>query len=237
MIDNKKIIAIIPARGGSKGVVEKNIRVVAKKPLLAWTIEAAKHSLYIDHLILSSDDDDIISIAQQYGCDVPFRRPTDLSTDEAQTIDVVLHALDYLKDKYDYVVLLQPTSPLRSTEDIDSCIKLCIGENVGSVVSMSMVEKSPYWMYWVDAKNKIKPVVAIEDRPSRRQDAGNACQLNGAVYVTSVNKIKNERVFITKDARAYIMPEERSLDIDTMRDFELLEKIVSSTGSLVGNDG
>ncbi len=114
MIAGKTVLAIIPARGGSKGVPRKNIRLLAGKPLIVWTIDEAKKSKYIDRFILSSEDDEIIKIAREYGCEVPFKRPIELAQDDTPGIEPVIHAINTLEDKYDYVVLLQPTSPLRT---------------------------------------------------------------------------------------------------------------------------
>nr|HPK54819.1 acylneuraminate cytidylyltransferase family protein [Smithellaceae bacterium] len=117
MIQGKTVLAIIPARGGSKGIPRKNITNLAGKPLIAWTIEEAKKSKYIDRLILSSEDNEIIQVAKEWGCEVPFIRPRELAEDDTLGIEPVLHALNTIKKKYDYVVLLQPTSPLRSVDD------------------------------------------------------------------------------------------------------------------------
>jgi len=126
MINNKTILTIIPARGGSKGVKRKNVRNLAGKPLIAWTIEAAKNSKYLDRVVLSSEDKEIIKIAKEYGCEVPFVRSKELAKDDTPGIDVVLHALNMIRERYNYVVLLQPTSPLRTECHIDECIELCV---------------------------------------------------------------------------------------------------------------
>lgn len=123
-----KILAIIPARGGSKGVPRKNIRDLAGKPLIAWTIEEAKKSKYITRLILSSEDEEIIEAAKKYGCEVPFVRPIELAQDNTPGIEPVLHAIEKCPG-YDYVLLLQPTSPLRTVEDIDGCIEFLLNKN------------------------------------------------------------------------------------------------------------
>jgi CMP-N,N'-diacetyllegionaminic acid synthase len=119
MFEGKTILAIVPARGGSKGVPRKNIRLLAGKPLIAWTIDEAKKSRYIDRLILSSEDDEIIEVAREFGCEIPFKRPDELAQDDTPGIESVIHAINTLEEKYDFVVLLQPTSPLRTVEDID----------------------------------------------------------------------------------------------------------------------
>src|SRR5262245_25182815 len=125
MIDAKRVLGLITARGGSKGVPRKNVRPLGGKPLLAWTIEAARNAPVIDRLILSSDDAEIIEVARAWGCEVPFVRPPELATDTADSVEVVRHALSTLGEDYDYVVLLQPTSPLRTGEDIENCVRLC----------------------------------------------------------------------------------------------------------------
>ena len=147
MINNKRVLAVIPARGGSKGVPRKNVRELAGRPLICWTIDAAKNSKYIDRLILSSDDDEIIDMAKAIGCDVPFTRPAALASDTASGADVLCHAVENAGEDYDYVVLLQPTSPLRQSGDIDEAVQLCIDRRLASVVSVAEATKSPYWMF------------------------------------------------------------------------------------------
>jgi CMP-N,N'-diacetyllegionaminic acid synthase len=132
MIGERKVLGLIPARGGSKGVARKNIREVRGKPLIAWTIEEARRSIYLDRLVLSSEDTEIMEIARSFGCEVPFRRPEELAADDTPGIDPVLHALRELPG-FDYVALLQPTSPLRTAEDIDGCIERCVAKRRASV--------------------------------------------------------------------------------------------------------
>ena len=150
MIKDKTVLAIIPARGGSKGVPLKNIRDVGGKPLIAWTIMEGKKSKYIDRLILSSEDERIINVAKKLGCEVPFTRPSSLAQDETPSIDVIVHAVQTIPEKYDYIVLLQPTSPLRKVTDIDNCIEQCLQKNAKACVSVTEPEKSPFWMYKID---------------------------------------------------------------------------------------
>src|SRR5690242_3805240 len=145
MFRDRSILAIVPARGGSKGVPRKNIRALAGKPLIGYSILAAKASRYIDRCILSSDDEEIISVARAAGCEVPFVRPAELASDAADGLDVVRHALKALPGKYDYVVNLQPTSPLRSTGDIDGAIELCVGTGARTCASVVEAQESPYW--------------------------------------------------------------------------------------------
>ena len=217
MYKNKKILGIIPARGGSKGLRRKNILLVAGKPLIAWTIEAARKSKYLDRVILSSEDPEIISVAKKSGCEVPFVRPKTLAGDKTTGIEPVLHAIKTLKESYDYVVLLQPTSPLRSSADIDGCIKQCISMNSSSCVTVTKPDKSPFWMFSLTRKGRLKPLLKAK-RGIRRQDLPEVYALNGAVYVAESSRLLKARSFITYDTLAYEMPQERSLDIDTEAD-------------------
>lgn len=225
MIDNKKVLAIIPARGGSKGVPRKNLRNLAGKPLIAWTIEEAKKSKYIDRLILSSEDAEIIKVAKEYGCEVPFVRPSELAQDETAGIDPLLHALEELAG-YDYIVSLQPTSPLRITEDIDACIEKMMETNSPACVSVTEPANSPYWMYYVSDQEKMVPLIEQDSLTVRRQDLPAVYALNGAVYVAEVDWLKRNKSFLTKETSAFIMPIYRSYDIDTERDFRVCEFMV-----------
>lgn len=223
MIKGKKVLGIIPARGGSKGIPGKNIRMVAGKPLIAWTIEVAKQSKYLDRLILSSDDAEIIKVAKEWGADVPFVRPAELAQDDTPGVDPVLHALKETPE-YDYVVLLQPTSPLRTVEDIDQCIETCLNLAAPACASVTVPEKSPYWMYTVNADNRMKPLLAAGSF-TRRQDLPVVYALNGAVYVAEVDWLKLNKVFVTEETVAFEMSKDHSVDIDTERDIELFEFI------------
>lgn len=229
MIEKKSVLAVITARGGSKGVPRKNIREIAGKPLIAWTIEEAKRSKHIDRLILSSEDAEIIDVAKKWGCEVPFSRPAELSKDETPGIEPVLHAIDNLPDLYDYVVLLQPTSPLRKAEDIDGCIALCETRRAPLCVSVTEPEKSPYWMYTLDAAGHMHPVITHSEALWRRQDLPKVYALNGAVYVSDCRWLRQTRSFVTGETVAYLMPKDRSLDIDTEMDLRYCELLLKGT--------
>ncbi len=222
MIAGKTVLAIIPARGGSKGVPRKNIRFLAGKPLIAWTIEEAKKSKYIDRLILSSEDEEIIKVARQYGCEVPFKRPIELAQDDTPGIEPVIHAINTLEDKYDYVVLLQPTSPLRTVEDIDGCIQHCIMTEAPACVSVTEAQQSPYWMYKLDDDMRLNPFVQHQII-NRRQDLPKIYALNGAVYIAESGFIIENKSFLTEETAGYIMSGENSVDIDTEMDFAYCE--------------
>lgn len=220
------VLAIIPARGGSKGVPRKNIRNMAGKPLIAWTIEEAKKSKYITRLILSSDDEEIIEVAKQFGCEVPFKRPIELAQDDTPGIEPVLHAIEQCPG-YDYVVLLQPTSPLRTVEDIDGCIEMLLTQNNDFVVSVTEPNKSPYWMYRVDLDGSMETIVKQDEYITRRQDLPKAYVLNGAVYVAKVERLLEEKNFLNSDTKAYIMKYENSFDIDSELDFIVCDYLIN----------
>jgi N-acylneuraminate cytidylyltransferase len=220
VIEGKTVIAVIPARGGSKGLPGKNIISVGGKPLLAWTIEAAQKARYIDRLILSSDDEAIIAVALEHGCEVPFRRDPRLAADDSPSIDVVLDALSRCPG-YDWVVLLQPTSPLRSAEDIDRALQRCVALEAPACVSVCEAEQSPYWMYTLEAGDRLSPL--LRTSATRRQDLPTAYVLNGATYVADTAWLANSRSFLTSETIAYEMPSERSIDIDTDADLAKLE--------------
>jgi len=224
MIEGKKVLALITARGGSKGVPGKNIMMAGGKPLVAWSIEAARKSKYIDRLIISSDDDEIISVASAFGCDAPFVRPSELANDDAITYDVAIHAIDFLEERFNILVVLQPTSPLRIAEDIDRCIECSL--STGSCVSLVETDKSPYWMYKLPTESSMVPLLQSDKAILRRQDAPPIFMLNGAVYAVDCNWLKRNGSFINDDTVPYVMPKDRSLDIDTHDDFEIFERLL-----------
>lgn len=218
MISGLRVLAIVPARGGSKGVSRKNLRVVGGKPLLAWTIEAARDSRYVDRVVVSSDDDEIMAVASSWGGDVPFRRPAELARDETPGIAPVLHAVNALPG-YDLIVLLQPTSPLRQTQDIDACLEELERRAAPSCVSVCEAECHPYlaFQYLEDATLR----GFVDDaavRNMRRQDFPAAWRLNGAVYAARVPWLLDVRTFVATGTVGYRMPTERSLDVDTLED-------------------
>jgi N-acylneuraminate cytidylyltransferase len=226
MINGKTILAIIPARGGSKGIPRKNIKMLAGKPLIAWTIEEAKKSKYIDRLILSSEDDEIIQVAKEWGCEVPFIRPKELAADDTPGIEPVLHAINTLDEKYDYVCLLQPTSPLRKVADIDECIEKCIHNNAESCVSITEVDKHPFWTYEIDNEEKLKQIFDNKNL-NRRQDMPKTYALNGAIYFSAITNLKNIHKFVDNNTIGFQMEIESSIDIDTILDFEIAEVLVN----------
>lgn len=225
MINGKSVLAIVPARGGSKGLPRKNVQQLGNKPLIAWTIEAALASSFIDRVILSSEDEEIIRTARAWGCEVPFVRPSELAQDGTPGIDPVLHALAMLPG-YDYIVLLQPTSPLRQTEDIDACIKLC-AQGGAATVSVVEAKSNPFWMYTVNEENRLSPFLSDHGTYARRQDLPMLVVPNGAVYVARTDWLVGSQTFFSQETVAYPMPSERSIDIDTDLDLALAELMLT----------
>ena len=231
MYNNKSILAIIPARGGSKGVPRKNIVEVGGKPLIAWTITEAQKSRYIDRLILSSDDDEIVDVAKFWGCEVPFVRPESLAKDDTPGVEPVLHAISAISEKYDYVLLLQPTSPLRTVEDIDGCIELCITKRANACISVSEPDKSPYWTFSVDDNGKLQPLMEDHKIYTQRQLLPQTYYINGALYIAKSDWIIQSKAFISPETFAYKMPPKRSIDIDTKLDIDFLN-FLSAKGDI-----
>lgn len=224
-----KILALIPARGGSKGLPRKNVLPAGGRPLIAWTIEAALGATCINRVVLSSDDDEIIAAARECGCDVPFRRPSSLATDEATAVDVVLHTLQELPG-YDYLVLLQPTSPLRTSSDIDAAFNLMMSSGAPSCVSLCPADESPYWMYKIGEASRLEKLVESPAGVHQRQALPPIYSLNGAIYIVRTDWFMRNMGFISDETIGYVMPRERSIDIDTMDDFLAFQRLVAAGG-------
>lgn len=231
MIHGGRVLGLIPARGGSKGIPHKNILPLGDRPLIAWTIEAALGSMYIDYVALSSDDDTIIDVARRYGCNVPYKRDASLAGDESATLDVVFDALDRLPG-FEWVVLLQPTSPLRTTADVDGCIAAMVAANAPAAVSVRPAEEHPYLVFQTSADGRLRHFASPPVGASlRRQDLPPAWILNGAIYVANVGWLRHQRSFLSTDTVAYSMPLDRSDDIDTPDDLDRVRSIIQSAPS------
>lgn len=206
MIGERRVLGIIVARGGSKGLPRKNVQDLGGKPLVAWSVAAGLGSRFLDRLILSTDDTEIMEAARAAGCEVPFARPPELAGDTARVQDAVLHALDALAEPFDYVVLLQATSPLRRTDDIDATIELCHRADANSATTVTPAAKPPYWTYFVDPAGHMERVVEPPAEINRRQDARPMHTLNGAVYVVRTEWFRQALTFVDKDTLAHSMP-------------------------------
>nr|WP_243894336.1 MULTISPECIES: acylneuraminate cytidylyltransferase family protein [Clostridium] len=225
---DKKILAIIPARGGSKGIPYKNIMKICNKPLIAYSIEAAKNSKYIDYTLVSTDDEAIKDISLKYGAKVPFLRPKEISDDKAKSIDVVLHAIDYLKKdskEFDYVILLQPTSPLRTMEDIDKAIENIVNSNNNSLISICECDENPVLMRTIE-NNKLNTIFQFKGDNLRRQELPKFYIFNGALYINKVDMLLNEKAFVNEDTMPFIMDRYKSIDIDNIIDAKIAELIL-----------
>lgn len=226
------VLGIIPARGGSKGVPRKNIKLLCGKPLLAYTIESALAAKRLSRTILSTDDEEIASVGMRYGIEVPFLRPKELATDESPTFPVVQHALQTLERegaRYDAVCLLQPTNPLRRGVDIDQCIELLEKGGADSVVSILPVptEYNPHWVYRKCANGTLA-LFTDENVPiPRRQDLPPAFHREGSVYVTRTDAIKTSHNLYGRVTLGYEMTAEFSSNIDTLSDWQKIEVRIS----------
>lgn len=220
-----KVLAVVPARAGSKRLPQKNIKLLNGLPLIAHTFEAIKNSKYINITIATSDCPQVLNISAQYKNTYPLNRPTDLASDTATTVDVVLHAVEYAKqfEEFDIVCLLQPTSPLRTTQDIDNAIALYIDKQAKGVVSMTKCEHSPLWATPLDTPNEFKKFIkGIAN--ARSQDLKEFYQLNGAIYLVDHSILINtKKIFLENDYYPFIMTPENSVDIDTLLDFKFAE--------------
>lgn len=226
MKENTKILYLIPARGGSKGLPKKNIKVLAGKPLIYYSINAALSLTTIENICVSTDSPEIKKVAEEFNIDVPFLRPDMLASDSATTEDVILHALDFYKRKgvsYDFVVLLQPTSPLRKSTHIKEALSL-IKSGVELIVSVKETDSNPYYVLF-EENNKGVLEKSKKGVFTRRQDCPVVYELNGAVYVISVKQLK-EKGYQNLKMLKFVMSKESSVDIDDEIDFKLAELLM-----------
>lgn len=219
----------IPARSGSKGLKDKNIKDLNGKPLIAYSIEAAKGSGIFDEIIVSTDSQKYADIATKYEASVPFLRPVGLASDTAGSIEVIEDVLTRLKEAgktYDYFMLLQPTSPLRKAGDIKSAVKLCFEKKADSIVSVCESDHSPLLMNTLDNTLNMENFISSENH-KRRQDFATYYRLNGAIYLAMTDYFLENRTFYGKNSFAFIMDKKASIDIEDEVDFELA-RIISS---------
>lgn len=228
MYTGKKILLTIPARGGSKRLPGKNIKMLGNKPLIVYAVAAAKESKYVDRVVVSTDDEQIAHIAKEAGAEVPYLRPAELATDTAPVVEVLKHMVRHVQENEGYNpdvhVLVQPTTPFVLSDDIDKAIETFFTTGANSCVSVCEVTERPEWMYQL-RDNMAVPFI---DTPALRgQDLPPLFRLNGAVYVTNMEVLMEKNVvFDNSNCAAIVMPRERSVDIDTPLDFAVAEQLL-----------
>jgi len=217
MINGKKVLAYIPARSGSKSIKDKNIIDVCGQPLIAYTIIAAKNSQYVDKVVVSTDSSHYAEIARRYGAEAPFLRPVEIAGDSSLEIDACLHLMNWFEeraDKFDIIIKLQPTSPLRKTEDIDRALELMRNKQATSIISVSECLIPPQWTNTLPEDKSMNHFLREEFKSKNRQELPISYHLNGAIFIGEWEFVKQNRSWYGKRAFAYVLPKERSIDID-----------------------
>ena len=235
MYKNNSFLAIVPARGGSKGLPGKNIKELCGKPLVAWSIEAGLKSKYVDEVMVSTDDEKIAEISKKHGANVPFLRPSDLASDTATTFDAVKHTIDYykneLKKEFDYIVLLEPTSPLREVCDIDRAIEILLESKADSIVGICKTEsQNPAFLVSKDEKGLIAGYENKDMRVLRRQEIKDVYFFEGTIYVSKTDVLLDKKTFYHDNTIGYEVPKYKSLEIDDIDDFVMVEAIMNYKG-------
>ncbi len=232
MYNDKRILAVIPARGGSKGIPHKNIISLCRKPLISYTIETSKNSRYIDYIMVSTDDEEIAKVSKKYGADIPFMRPAELASDTSKTVDVVIHVIDELKKRkqlFDVLVLLQPTAPLRTSADIDNAIEKYFECKCDSLASVSEVDDNPILIRSIE-NDKLQPLLHGSST-CRRQDMAKYFKINGCIYINEISKINTGTSF--NDNRIpFLMEKSHCVDIDELSDLALAEFYINNKAGL-----
>jgi CMP-N,N'-diacetyllegionaminic acid synthase len=226
-----RCLAIVPARAGSKGVPGKNVAPVGGRPLLAWTLAAARAARGIDRLIVSTDSEEIAAVAREWGGETPFLRPAELARDETPGIEPVLHAVGWLAEHEGYrpelVLLLQPTSPLRIATDVEAALALLAAKDAEAVVSLCEVHHHPAWMKTLDLQGRVVDSQPGSEAADRRQDLPRLFALNGAIFLAWTETLLTRRSWYCDRTYGYVMPEERSLDVDTPWQLHLANLLLS----------
>jgi CMP-N-acetylneuraminic acid synthetase len=217
-----KILAIIPARKGSKGIPSKNTKLIYNKPLISWTIEAAQKSKYINKIIISTDCHKVKEISESYNINIPRLRPDNLSTDSASSDDVIKYELNGAGN-FDIICMLQPTSPLRDYKDIDSAFEEFFKSRASALVSVCKNQHSPYWSFNING-SYLKTLFPDMNINKRRQELPDTYKLNGAIYIARIDFYRKNSSFLTNQTIPYIMSFNKSIDIDNLEDFDIAEK-------------
>lgn len=230
MPTSPKVLGLIPARGGSKGILRKNIQMVASQPLMAWTAIEAKKATKLDRLVISTDAEEFAVVAKQHNIEVPFLRPTELAQDRTPSEAVAVHMLRWLEEhenyKPDYLLYLQPTSPLRTANDIDASIAIAQDKNADAVLSVSSVVRHPYFMKTVGADGRLEHFMEQKRPVPQRQELSPLYALNGAIFLIRREVMLQRQDWYGDKNYAYVMEAERSLEIDTPWELKLADLIL-----------
>lgn len=222
------ILIIIPARGGSKGIPGKNVKPLNGKPLIYYTIDAARNITDDAHICVSTDDDHIIEVVERYGLHVPFKRPEYLATDTASTYDVLLHAINYYEQKgenFDVIILLQVTSPFRTGKHIQEALEL-YSNDIDMVVSVKETDSNPYYVCFEEDKDGMLHISKGDGHYTRRQDCPAVYEYNGAIYIINPDSLKRMPLSKFTRKRKYLMDKKHSIDLDTMLDWQIAELVI-----------
>jgi len=231
-VNKYKVLCTICARGGSKGVKNKNIKHIKSKPLIAYTIEQASESQLFEHIVISTDSDEIANVAKEYGAEIFFKRDSEMASDTAGKLDVIRDAFvkseEHYNTKFDYLIDLDATAPLRNVEDILNSFKQLQENNNDNIITAMPSRRSPYFnLVEVDAKGKVALSKKLSDKVVRRQDVPASYDMNASIYIWTRDTILNENSIFLEKTGLYIMPEERSIDIDTELDYKFVEFLMS----------
>ena len=235
MINGKSVLALIPARRGSKGLPLKNIRPLGGKPLLAWPIEAARNSRYVDRVVISTEDPEFAAIAEEAGAEAPFLRPVELASDSAPSIEFIRHTLETLADAgqtYDYLVLLEPTSPLTESSDVDAALEILTAhrQEADAIVGVtSLVSEHPAFAVRINAQGLMNPYsVSSFGQLPRRQDTEPLYGLDGSLYISSTDALLTENGFCHQRTLPYVTPRWKSFEVDDLVDFICIEALLAN---------
>lgn len=234
MINGRRILAVVMARGGSKGLPGKNLMPLGGKPMVVWSVEAARNARLVDRAVVSTDDHAIADAARKAGGDIPFLRPAEFARDESTVHEAIDHLLGRLEESFDYVVCLQATSPLRVGADIDGAIEACESHRAATCISVVQAPKSVYWSFSIDGSGRLAPVLESQWQTRRRQELPSVYLPNGAVYVARVDWYRRNLTFVGSDTVPYIMPQERSLEVDSALDMTLINALFTERNPLGG---
>lgn len=234
MIEGLKVLAVVTARGGSKGLPGKNLRVLCGRPLVQWSIDTALACSEIDALVVSTDDEQIASVAVTAGAEVPFIRPLALASDTASSIDAVIHTLDFLESNgryFDLVLLLEPTSPLRDVSDIHAALQRMVDTDASAMVSVCRAQSiHPAFMFRVNGHERLEPFMGISPTGVRRQETESLFYLDGSLYISSVESLRKKQSFCHEDTVHFEVSKWKALEIDDIDDFQMVEAVAIYKG-------